>query len=107
MKWQKLNFRRDLRGALYTTRAFSSCIGLVEDLVTVHWDRSPVCVERQIFWAVVVCACMWMTEELNSNWRSKNLTVMTGTLWCSKVCGDVLVCVPPCKFLKTVFYFVK
>ena len=37
---------------------------------------------------------IWMTEELILNWGSKNLIVMTGTLWQSKVRGDILGHVP-------------
>ena len=47
-----------------------------------------------------------MTEELNSNWRVKNLTVMTGTLWRSKVLGNNLARVP-LKFLKIVSNFIE
>ena len=47
-----------------------------------------------------------MTEELNLNWRLKKLTVITGTLWQSKVLGDILGLVPS-EFSNIVSYFVK
>ena len=50
---------------------------------------------------------IWMTEELNLNWGLKNLTVMAGILWRSKVPGNIILGRVPCESSKIVPYFVQ
>ena len=75
------------------------------------WSRQGSCSHPLGFswlcWALeATIVFIWMTEKLNSNWRSKNLTVMTSTLWRSKIRGNILGCVPR-EFSMIVSCFIK